>query len=419
MGRAPSGTPSLRHSFDWLAELWRIRRSVIQFGVGSVATANAAGVRINVLTTTVPFASQLAREWPSISASQFDLTVSRRRSRATTICRSRCTFSRVASAYYLSASLPRRMVARVRFTGARLKLKWNAGGGARSDEFTPTIRGTRVAFARRVANVNRCLLSPYDPSGVVTTRAERQMRSAGVVIGLFVVLAVAPAGAADTVLLTQKGPPRATVRGSVLAYSEYDAASRLFRLAVRHGNKVRHVRGAVRKRPFDAALGTDRRGRVVITAAKQGRRKLRVWRHGGRRARCGRNTWTRPGHGRRVSRWTGTQAPGPLLDHPSRLRPLSTAAVRARVRHEVRNHPSWTGERRTEAAIGSSPGHKARRINTPKDTRHRGGACARCAQPAPALESSVRLLSLLSDQSSRLRSAPAAQAVPARCACTP
>lgn len=81
-----------------------------QFGVGSVATANAAGVRINVLTTTVPFASQLAREWPSISASQFDLTVSRRRSRATTICRSRCTFSRVASAYYLSASLPRRMV---------------------------------------------------------------------------------------------------------------------------------------------------------------------------------------------------------------------------------------------------------------------------------------------------------------------
>lgn len=91
------------------------------------------------------------------------------------------------------------------------------------------------------------------------------MRSASVVLGLLVVLAVAPAAAADTVLLTQEGPPRATVRGSVLAYSEYDAASRLFRLAVRHGNTVRHVPGAVRRRPFDAALGTDRRGRVVIT----------------------------------------------------------------------------------------------------------------------------------------------------------
>lgn len=91
------------------------------------------------------------------------------------------------------------------------------------------------------------------------------MRSAGVVLGLLVVLAVAPPAAADTVLLTQEGPPRATVRGSVLAYSEYDAASRLFRLAVRHSNKVRHVPGAVRRRPFDAALGTDRRGRVVIT----------------------------------------------------------------------------------------------------------------------------------------------------------
>lgn len=92
------------------------------------------------------------------------------------------------------------------------------------------------------------------------------MRGVGVVLGILVFSAVVPVSAgADTALLTQDGPPRATVRGSVLAYSEYDATSRLFRLAVRQGGKTRHARRAVRKRPFDAALGTDRRGQVVIT----------------------------------------------------------------------------------------------------------------------------------------------------------
>lgn len=90
-------------------------------------------------------------------------------------------------------------------------------------------------------------------------------RISAVLAVVSVACTAAPLASADTVLLTQDGPARATVRGSVMAYSEFDPTTRRFRLAIRHGGRTQRVIGALRRRPFDAALGTNRQGGVVVT----------------------------------------------------------------------------------------------------------------------------------------------------------
>jgi hypothetical protein len=99
-------------------------------------------------------------------------------------------------------------------------------------------------------------------------------------VALAAFFVAAPAGADDVVAELPRDTP-ISAYGGLVAWSDYDAATRRYRLVIRHGDQSAPAPIAVSRRAFDVSLGPDARGRVVAlyTRCRTANRGCDVYRY--------------------------------------------------------------------------------------------------------------------------------------------
>ena len=95
------------------------------------------------------------------------------------------------------------------------------------------------------------------------------MRGAVILAGLVASLALAaPANAAPQLIAKESRLTPVTALDGTVAWSHFDAASQHFRLMVRRAGKTTTVPIRGRRVPFDASLGHDERGHLVVVYSR-------------------------------------------------------------------------------------------------------------------------------------------------------